>query len=67
MARHHELEWHRQCVNQKTSMAPAYHGASISDLYHQLAVRRAARERQARLACVGLLPCVLALVLHLTW
>ena len=67
MSRHHELEWRRQCLNQKTSMAPAYQGASIANLYHQLAIKRAARERQARLVYCGLLPSVLALVLRLSW
>lgn len=42
-------------------------GATLHDLYVQLNKRRAARERQARLVCVGLLPSVLALVLYLNW
>ena len=67
MPRHAELEWRRQCLNQKTSMAPAYQGASIAALYRQLAIKRAVRERQARLVLCGLLPSVLALVLHLSW
>ena len=67
MARHAELDWHRQIQNQKQNMAPAYQGASISDLYAQRRVREQIRARQARLVCCGLLPSVLALVLHLTW
>ena len=67
MARHCEHEWRRQCLNQKNQVAPTYQGPSISDLYVQLKKRQAARERQARLVCVGLLPSVLALALHLTW
>ena len=43
------------------------HAATLHDLYAQRAARQAARERQARLATVYLLPLVLALVVHLTW
>lgn len=41
--------------------------ASLHDLYTQRAARQAAKERQARLATVYLLPLVLALVLQYTW
>ena len=67
MARHAELDWHRQIQNQKQNMAPVYQGASISDLYAQRRVREQIRERQARLATCGLLPALLALMLHLAW
>ena len=53
--KHHELE----CRCQRC--------ASISELYEQLAARRAARERIARLVCCGLLPALLALAVHLAW
>lgn len=43
------------------------HAASLHDLYVQLAERRAAKERQARLAMVFLMPLLLALVVDLTW
>ena len=43
------------------------HATSLHDLYVQRAVRQAAKERQARLATVYLLPLVLALVPQYTW
>ena len=67
MARHAELDWHRQIQNQKQNMAPVYQGASISDLYAQRRVREQIRERQARLATCGLLPALLAYAVHLAW
>jgi hypothetical protein len=68
MARHGELEWHAQCLNQRNnSMAPAYQGASIADLYAQRRVRERIKERQARLATCGLLPMLLVYCIHLAW
>lgn len=39
---------------------------SLDDLYRQVAARKAARERQARLLAI-LLPLLLVWAVHLTW
>lgn len=74
-----DLEWHRELVAQKTAGKPLStkdtylrsitlrNGITLHDLYTKVNKQRAARERQARLVCCGLLPSVLALALHLSW
>lgn len=66
-----ELQWHQSHVEARRVTAfrhiPIRDGVSLHNLYLQLQKHRAARERQARLVCCGLLPSVLALVLHLNW
>lgn len=46
-------------------MKPVIH-CSLDELYREMAVRKAQRERWARAACYLLGP-LLALVLHLVW
>ena len=63
-----DLEWRRELLEKRAAgRSLGISGATLHDLYTQLNKRRMARERQARLVCCGLLPSVLALVLHLTW
>lgn len=69
-----DLEWNRELAAAReasTQQVSRYlatrNGATLHNLYLQLAKQRRARERQARLAVCGLLPSVLALVLHLSW
>ena len=66
-----DLEWRRELLEKRATGRSlgisGISGATLHDLYTQLNKRRMARQRQARLVCCGLLPSVLALVLHLNW
>lgn len=74
-----DTQWRAELVARKAAGQPlgtkvthlraprTRQGATLHDLYLELRKKQAARERQARLLCVGLIPSVLALVLHLNW